>query len=159
MDPVSERVEPRPIVYDGEIFRLALRRTRGANVVERRFVYIFAILCNGEIRRLWGDADNYLPASNSSTDSLIVLHGGEVKISEPFGVDTYVLLTTKEPIDADAIAGDAVVSRGESGDVSPLARLLGDFGNTTRGMRVTSAADWSLQRLSILSAPAAPARR
>ena len=159
MDPVAARAETPPVVYDGEIFRLALRRTRGASVVERRFVYIFAILCNGEIRRLWGDADNYLPASNASTDSLIVLHGGEVKISEPFGVDTYVLLTTKEPIDADAIAGDAVVSRGGSGDVSPLARLLGDFGNTTRGMRVTSAADWSLQRLSILSAPAAPERR
>jgi hypothetical protein len=71
-------------------------------------------------------------------------------------MDTYVLLTSDEALPLDAFEWDGVregASRGGGRGGSPLASLL--LGNSvgTRSPAADVSPNWSIERLSILSAP------
>jgi hypothetical protein len=77
------------------------------------------------------------------------------RISEPFGLDTYILLTTTEPLpNPEVLNFSGVRSRGEEkGLGDPLSELLNDVGSGSRGQRNVAPTSWSVQRLMIQSVP------
>jgi hypothetical protein len=72
-------------------------------------------------------------------------------ITPPFGVDTYILLTTDEAISTDALAWEGVRTRGAGS--SALTTLLSNTGAATRGPQPITPAHWSVERLTIKSVP------
>ncbi len=84
----------------------------------------------------------------------------DLEIGEPWGTDTYIMISTKEAIPNPNIFDFEGVqttrgagSRGSSG--SPLQDLLEQNGNSTRGAVVAarSPGEWSIERMSFQSAP------
>jgi hypothetical protein len=69
-------------------------------------------------------------------------------------VDTFFLLTTAEPISAPGIVFtfDGVRGKPRAAGFSPLAQLLFDTGNGTRGTRTPVPTDWSIMRVPMTSA-------
>jgi hypothetical protein len=75
----------------------------------------------------------------------------DFSVGPPFGLDTYILLLSEEPIDPNLLPASGVVSKsGTRGNSSPLANLLANVGNSrSRGIDKPLAvpATWSVQRL------------
>jgi hypothetical protein len=69
-------------------------------------------------------------------------------------MDTYVLLTSDEALPLDAFEWDGVREGASRGGVgSPLASLLLGNSVATRSPAADVSPNWSIERLSILSAP------
>jgi len=79
--------------------------------------------------------------------------GKGFSVSAPFGVDSYILLSTSQPIpDPSVLSFDGVRSgnpriRGGSG----LPSLINNVMHQIRGVTVATPPDWSLQRVSLES--------
>ena len=79
-------------------------------------------------------------------------------VGEPYGIDTYILLTTEQPIlnpeifEFDGARSKGSARGGRSGD--PLTQLLSDVGAGTRGPIRPVPSEWSLERLTLRSVPA-----
>lgn len=77
-------------------------------------------------------------------------------VSCPFGVDTYILLTTNDPInDLSVFQFSGARSRGTGVHTggNPLEDLLGSMSSNTRGGRIAVQANWSIQKLPLRSVP------
>ena len=72
----------------------------------------------------------------------------DFKIGKPYGVDTYILLTSDQPLDPDIFQFEGVISRGTGGE-SALADLLLSVG--MRGFETPVPTDWGVDRLSLRS--------
>jgi hypothetical protein len=85
------------------------------------------------------------------------LSGTQLRVTEPFGIDTYVMLTSIEPIpNAELVfSGEGARTRGANAapaGESALAQFIETFSTgRTRGMRMSTPASWSLQRMSVRS--------
>jgi hypothetical protein len=131
--------------------------------LERRWIYVFLIDSHGKSVLLFPTSNvfNRLPYQQSADGKWpTVIPLGEdsaFSITPPFGMDTYVLLTSDEVVPTDALEWDGVQRRTRGG-VSPLAGLLfGNSGATRAGAPVVPLS-WSIERLSIRSAPKPPKR-
>lgn len=158
------QLHPEPVtVTNGEKFSLGLRADREAlkRSVEQRFVYVFTLDSSGGSKLLWprggqGNSQRFPPlkASLNPPDEEIPLNV-RFTVSEPFGIDTYILLTTATAIpDATVLEFDPVRKRsaaGERGETNPLQRLLGSIGSATRGAHMEVPANWSIERLAVRS--------
>ena len=149
---------------DGESYDVVLVRddAMAGQAFTRRFVYAFAIDSTGKGVLLFpesasGAVENRLPAAIPESGELpkeIPLRS--FNVSAPFGIDTFVLLTTETQLaDPSVLEGEAV-RRGEGtrGASDPLTRLLAQKRSGTRGVTTPTPADWSIERLPILSVPA-----
>jgi len=162
-----------PVLYDGEQFKLFLQLDPRYKemTTTRRWVYVFAISQQGQGTLLFpragsGNEGNHLPraekderAMASATPLIRLLDQPvDMEIGEPWGTDTYILISTKEAIPNPGIFEfDGVQStrgaeaRGPSG--SPLQDLLDSCGNSTRGAYAAKApSDWSIERITFQSA-------
>jgi hypothetical protein len=122
--------------------------------VQPRFVYLFAFDSRGESKLIFGrnNLDNKLPRLGTNGDPAVEIALGEpVTISKPFGIDTFVLLSTRDAIPDPAVLEERGVRRGST---SPLSMLLSQVATGTRGIRTATYLDWSIERLSIRSLPA-----
>ncbi len=148
-----------PVLYDGEQFKLFLQLDPRYKemTTTRRWVYVFAISQQGQGTLLFpragsGNEGNHLPraekderAMASATPLIRLLDQPvDMEIGEPWGTDTYILISTKEAIPNPGIFEfDGVQStrgaeaRGPSG--SPLQDLLDSCGNSTRGAYAAKA--------------------
>jgi hypothetical protein len=75
-------------------------------------------------------------------------------IAEPFGVDSYFLLTTQDPIDPAALTSEGVRSKGgtRGAPADPLSEMLSDLNTGKRGAkRVETPGAWSIESLTIRS--------
>jgi len=154
------RVEKRSIVYDGESFDFALQADPRAlrRQPVPRFVYVFVIDSHAKMTPLfprWANEGNHLPqerADGGDPATWIPLEGWTATVRPPYGIDTYFVLTTREPLpDISILRGEPV--RRESGTrETPLSKLLSDITAGTRGRNATPT-DWSLERVVIRSAP------
>jgi hypothetical protein len=78
-------------------------------------------------------------------------------IQAPFGIDTFVMLTTRTPLpDPGVLEGAAALTRAlQPAGADPLARLLAQVGAGTRsGPPPPTQLEWSIERLTIESVPA-----
>ena len=77
-----------------------------------------------------------------------------VKIGEPYGVDTLILLSTEQPLpDPFALNFEGVASRGTRGATSPLEKLLSETSGGTRGMSEPEPTNWGISLSTVHSAP------
>jgi hypothetical protein len=82
----------------------------------------------------------------------------DLEIGEPWGTDTYVVISTKDAIpnpnifDFEGVQSTrGAQSRGPSG--SPLQDMLDSCGNSTRGAYAAKApSEWSIERITFQSA-------
>ena len=159
------------VLHDGEQYKLYLQLDPKytQRTTTRRWVYVFAIDQEGKGTLLFpklesGNEGNHLPRADkdenpaaAATPLIRLLDGPfDMEISEPFGTDTYIVISTKEAIPSlNTFAFDGVQStkgaRGASG--SPLEDLLNACGDSSRGVIAAKApSEWSIERLTFQSA-------
>jgi hypothetical protein len=144
-----------------------LQKSEREGKLKRRFVYVFIIDHLGEGALIFGgkeknDRPNLLPQPGSGAmpifDSLIAASDMdyEFSISPPFGVDSYFLVTSEEPIDPGVFSFSGVVSRGTGGGLpTALSQALQSLGSPTRTEVPPIKVQWSIETVSIRSVPAA----
>jgi hypothetical protein len=129
--------------YTLELHATAARRPR-------RHVYVFVIDSYGQSTLLYppsGSVENHFPLADEATIPL----DAKFEVAPPYGVDTYVLLATDEPLvnpsilQWDGVRGPAVKP------ATALERLIALTGSGQRGARVVTPATWSIERIVIES--------
>jgi hypothetical protein len=150
-------------VVDGSAYGLVLRAEgKITPATPRRWVYVLLIDCSGQGQVLYprSGEGNFLPERGPDANawpSEIELTGtaGSFTIGSPFGVDTYILLTTSDQIaDLSAFNFSGVLGATRGGPKSPLAQLLGNTGSNTRGANPSVPVNWSVQYMPIQSVSA-----
>ena len=144
-------------VTQGEVYDLVLHMSdSNTKQVDRQWVYVLGIDCTGRGQLLFpvGGEGNHLPEKGSVPAEIPLTRGQGIKIVPPFGLDSYVLLTTSEQLpDPGMLNFDAVLTRGARGPSSPLAELLGSASSGTRGMERPVPSDWTIRFVQIRSVP------
>ena len=124
-----------------------------------QWVYVEGISCDGRGVLLYpvSGQNNFQPkllGHDWPTEVDLTGRAETLTVDKPFGLDTYVLLTTSSQLsDLSVFDFEGAMSRGMPAP-DPLARLLGSASSGgTRGIGSKAPADWSVQYLHILSVP------
>ena len=138
----------------------ALKRLEDDNQhVKQKRIYVFAIDSQGNSALLFnrrGDVENLYPFDSDKPPTkqpkLIVLgERGMIEMAPPFGLDTYILLTSEERIpDPYILEFQGVISRGK-GTETPLAKLLNGIGTASRAPKAEVPLNWSIDRIYLRS--------
>ncbi len=156
------------VMRAGEKYKLYLQ-TDLSNLqgveLKPRWVYVFAIDSRGRGQLVFpkagqGNEINRKPYAQlheePSFDPAIPLseEPADLKVTTPFGIDTYFLLTTEEPLDSlDALTFDGVQTRAPSKEYdNPLTDLVQSAGYAERGGAARPApVRWSIEAFTIRS--------
>jgi hypothetical protein len=147
-------------VAEGETYELVLRAEgKITAATPRRWVYVLVIDCSGKGQLLYPKSGegNFLPekapdAKAWPAEINLSASVGTLDIESPFGVDTYILLTTADQIaDLSAFNFSGVVQATRGGPKSPLAQLLGNASANSRGGNPAVPVNWSIQYMPIRS--------
>ena len=150
-------------VVEGDTFGLVLRAEgKITAATPRRWVYVLAIECSGEGQLLYprSGEGNFLPEKGPDAKAWpteIDLSGasGTFSIGSPFGIDTYILLTSADQIaDVSAFNFSGVLQAARGVPRSPLAQLLSNASANARGVNPTVPANWSVLYMPIRSVAA-----
>jgi hypothetical protein len=149
---------------EGETYGLMLKadeaRLKTLKRVEKRYVYVFSIDSYGKgtllfPRQIFRNIENCFPAeAGNELETKIELGGKELfRIREPFGMDTFILLTTTDAISHPwVLEFKGVRKEPKKGKFTPLEELFFNLSSLSRGARWhLLPIDWSIQRLPILS--------
>ncbi len=153
-------IEVSNTVYDGDSMRLILKANSSAienwNKV-KRYCYVFVIDMQGKTTLLFPPKNlgNELMPKRNAPFNLVENLGKIFTISDPFGLDTYYLLTSEVPIqDISIFKSDGVLTRSAFKDTNPLTTLLKNIGAKSRGVsEETAPTNWSIQKLMLTSEP------
>jgi hypothetical protein len=128
--------------------------------VRGRYVYVFSINSHGEGRLLFPphhrrNSENHFPVTDGFQNQIQLWDKDLFYIGEPFGLDTYILLTTEEAIDHPEVLDFKGVRRElpTGNQYNALERLLYGLGSGFRGRIPDTYTNWSIQQMSILSKP------
>src|SRR5208337_4024643 len=142
------------LTHEGDEFRLAL--TSSSRIRNPRWVYVLDIDCHGTGQLLYPGnyTGNQFP-NKGDEDRQFPLPGARaVKIGEPYGVDTLILLSTEQPLpDPFALNFEGVATRGTRGATSPLEKLLSGTSGGTRGVHEPEPTNWGISLSTVHSAP------
>ena len=138
----------------GDQFKMALHSTD--RVIEKRWVYVLDIDCHGKGSLVYplDYAENQFP-SNADNGRQFVLPGARtLRVGPPYGVDTFILLSTAQPLpDPYVLNFEGVATRGSRGADSPLERLLANTSGGTRGFSGEVPTNWGIARTTMRSVP------
>ncbi|MCI0487189.1 MAG: caspase family protein [Blastocatellia bacterium] len=140
----------------------ALKRLQDAGRrVSLRWVYVFSIDTLGNSTLLFnerGNINNQFPVVSNLPpleQPREILLGDErmIEMGEPFGLDTYILLTSEEAIpDPYILQFSGVVRRGKgTADDPKSARLFSALGSGTRAPKASTPLNWSIDRFVLRS--------
>jgi hypothetical protein len=142
---------PRRVTAN-EIYPLILEK--GPGRISNRHVYVFAIDSYGQSTLLFplsGSVENRFPIGNPTPQEVPL---GRFRITPPYGIDTYLLLTTEEPLSNpwvlqwDGIRGAYPTAR------TALEELLAQASSSTRSpISVVTPTNWSIERVLVESMP------
>jgi hypothetical protein len=156
------------VALDGDAFQLVLQREPRASgaAIPRRYVYVFTIDSHGRQTLLFpqpsaGNAENRLPLGwekDGAAGGLIQLGDVTVRVGPPYGSDTFIMITTEQPLaDPRVLEGEAIRTRSvrspSNASVGPLAELLRRASAHVQEAIVATPTTWSIERLTIRSAP------
>jgi hypothetical protein len=156
-------------VVDGESYGLVLLADPNAQLdrVPPQRVYVLAIDSWGKSQLVFppvsqGNVGNRVPydpvdQSEHAAPREIPLGNPNdptlFTVAQPFGIDTYVLLTSAEAIpEPSALESEGVRTRGPGGS-NPLQELLENVGARTRAANPKVPTDWSIEKVCIKSLP------
>ncbi|HJW96345.1 MAG TPA: hypothetical protein VJ901_22235, partial [Thermoanaerobaculia bacterium] len=155
------RARDRAVVTDnvligGERYGLSLQpRSSVASAASPRYVYVFSIDSYGRSVLVY-------PVNTGSVENRIAVPLTDMQLGkaelfrtvEPYGVDTYFLLTSEEALPNPSIFNFDGVKTLEVRGETPLEQLLIGIGDPTRGMRVIpTPPEWSIERIAFESMP------
>jgi Caspase domain/Domain of unknown function (DUF4384) len=140
-------------------YRAVLRGTNLPPRVEARYVYLFVIDSHGRSILLFprsasGSVENHFPVDDTIAPPPEIPVAA-FEVAPPYGVDTYVLLTTDEPLPNPSILEWDGVRANPTRPSTPLEQFLIEIGYGTRS--IVTPANWSIERVTWESA--GPARR
>ncbi|MGA8807097.1 MAG: hypothetical protein WB973_04405, partial [Thermoanaerobaculia bacterium] len=139
-------------VEGNEMYTLELRGA--SRVAGRRNVYVFTIDSYGQSTLLFpvsGSVENHFPLDAAAAAPPVISLGAQFSIAPPYGVDTYFLLATDEPLTDPSILQWDGVRNPMPPARTALERLLALTGSTERGASVLTPATWSIERIVIES--------
>jgi hypothetical protein len=152
------RAKTRALVTDGaligdEAYELVLRMTASRTQrVRPRYFYAFVIDSHGTGTLLFpqaGSVENRFP--DAAPPDIPLGEPGSFEVAPPYGIDTYFLLTTDEPLPNPWIlAWDGVRTPAAPTALEKLL-MLTDAG--TRAGPLATSATWSIERLVFESVP------
>ena len=164
--------KPGEDLAENERYKLYLEADPAAlqnpQALAQRWVYVFAIDHFGKGSLLFpvlghGNEGNHLPytmvGDKPKFDPLIPLDATDYDfdIGEPFGVDSYFLLTSQDPIDLpELFEFEGLRTRAASrAATDPLTDLLSGLASGTRAPhRAQTPGTWSIEHLTFRSVPA-----
>jgi hypothetical protein len=128
--------------------------------IPQRWIYVLAIDRDGNvdvvIPAAEGNVGNHVPQpGTNSTELQLTAQDYDFSVGEPFGLDTYILLESEDPIDPRVLPVSGVrgksVPRGAA--MNPLASLLTNIGVNSRGTHNAPAVPttWSVQKVTFRS--------
>jgi hypothetical protein len=144
-------------VIGGEKYALVLRSATALRAGLRpRYIYIFTIDSDGKSTLLFprqGSVENHFPLPSATSDPPTEIPlgiTGTFEIGPPYGVDTYFLLTTDEPLPNPWILEwDGVRSAPQPQSALEELLLLTASGSRAPGRATPS--NWSIERVSLES--------
>jgi hypothetical protein len=143
----------------GETYKLWLTADSKTSAVEPRWVYVLVIDRDGSVDVLFpstmSNSGNHVPSESDAAPTAIELTSQkfDLTVGPPYGLDTYVLLTSKEELNPQLFPAQGVRSESATrGGNSPLENLLVGIGNTRGGnANQPVPITWSVQSLTIPS--------
>ncbi len=150
------------VLTGGEQYTLVLRAGsafRPAHLPPR-YIYVFVIDSFGRSVLLYprsGSVENRFPLNDPPPPEIAL--DAPFEISPPYGIDTYVLLSTDEPLPNPWILDSEGVRSREPRVLTPLERLLREMVTGSRGAALVTPPFWSIERFVFESvAPPKPRR-
>jgi len=131
-----------------------------------RWVYVIVIDRDGNtdviVPGRQSNVGNHVPGDETpSAEIQLTSEPYDFSIAPPFGLDTYILLTSEEELDPRIFPAQGVRSRSLSrGTGNPLADLLQNIGvnSRSRGVEKPVPTTWSVQKVTFRSVAAAKAK-
>jgi hypothetical protein len=148
-------------VIGAETYQIVLRAREPLPEPAPRYYYAFVVDAYGQSHLLFprgGSIENRFPLGDTAPAAIPLRGPHTFRIKRPYGVDTYFLLSTDEPLPNPSIlAWDGVRIPTWSGPLTPLEELLLLTITGNRGKRTLMTRAWSLERVTFESI--APRRR
>ncbi len=127
-----------------------------------RYIYVFCIDSFGNSTLLFpepnlGNVENRFPLDQGHDHPPEIPLGPQplFRVGDPLGLDTFFLLTTREPISQPLVLNcKGVRDRGPKGG-TPLEELLSRRGGTSRSPHLLTPTTWSIERLFFETRPRA----
>jgi hypothetical protein len=161
------REKTKALIRDGtvignETYSIVLRAPQPlAAHITPRYYYAFAIDSHGKSYLTFppsGSVENRFPLRDPAPTEIPLGPPSAFRIMQPYGVDTYFLLSTEEPLPNPSIlAWDGVRAINWTKSHTPLEELLLLTMTGARGSHPLTTTRWSLERVTFESV--APARR
>lgn len=140
-------------VIGDEKYSLFLRTQKSPTRIRSRYVYVFTIDSHGRSFLLYplSSVENRFPLPNSP-DDISLGPTATFEIAPPYGVDTYFLLTTDEPLTNPRILEWDGVRAGVPAQTE-LEELLLLTASGSRARRRATPSSWSIERVFFEAVP------
>ncbi len=152
-------ISTNTLLHQSDSLKMGLQAN--GQVTDKRWVYVLDIDCHGQGTVLYppDNTNNQFP-NESDVASRFVLPGAPtLVIGPPFGVDTFILLSTAQPLSDPYILNfEGVAKTRGGGPQSPLDQLLSNTSSGTRGSPGQVPTNWSIGLTTIRSIPQSPAQ-
>ncbi len=135
-DERTQQLVENATVIGNRIYSIVLRRSQAPDA--KRFYYVFVVDSHGHSHLVFprtGSVENRFPIAGDTPVEIALGEPSAFRVVRPYGIDTYVLLSTEEPLP----------------DPSILER------DDARAQHVLLATRWSIERITLESV--APIRR
>jgi hypothetical protein len=137
------------VVTGGERYGLVLRAGSAflpAHLAPR-YLYVFLLDSFGRSVLLYprsGSVENRFPLNDPPPPEIAL--DSELEVTPPYGIDTYILLSTDEPLPNPWILDSEGVRSRDPKALTPLERLLRETATGTRGASLVLPSAWSIDR-------------
>ena len=150
-------------VFGGETYSIVLRAPQSLPpIVTPRYYYAFVIDSHGKSFLVFpgtGSVENRFPIQNPGPGEIRLGEASAFDVTKPYGIDTYFLLSTDEPLPNPSILEwDGVRSPSWNGPLTSLEQLLLLTAGGTRAGRALTTNRWSIERVAIESVEAKAGR-
>jgi hypothetical protein len=139
-----------------EKYSLVLRAASTPSRMPPRYFYVFTVDSHGRSTLLFprsGSVENRFPLQTSPPREIALGDAAAFEPAPPYGMDTYYLLTSDEPLPNPWILEWDAVRSPPPETSTPLEQLLLLTASDSRSTRLLTPATWSLERLVFQSLP------
>jgi hypothetical protein len=142
-------------LHQGDLLKMGLQAR--ADITEKRWVYVLDIDCHGQGTVLYprGNSGNQFPNESDVSRQFLLPGAPTLRIGPPFGVDTFIMLSTAQPLSDPFVLNFEGVSRSR-GAQSPLEQLLSNTSSGTRGDPGHVPTNWGVGLTTVRSVPKSP---
>lgn len=152
-----------PRIQVGEKLGFALVGPRNISELQQRYLYVMMLAADGSRKLLYPNnqarGENRLPKEHRELERTGILPFGnqpEIRITEPLGRETYLLLSTTEPLSDPSVLDEEGVRTARPDD-DPLVRWFLSLGSGQRSGAMAAPVSWSVDRLTVEVVAAGPA--